>query len=144
MNQTDTDLALAEICARWHDLALSSRPEKIWIARHLPMVEVNERITTDLDGAWFFDGFACQPRPPLDFVRFIAVQSGRFWHSGACPAPTSVFGSRRHEIGLAYFTEDLSKAQIYIEVIFGGLHGAGVLYSRTLNGLQPESTLWRS
>lgn len=144
MSPSDTELALTEISARWHSVPPSSRPEGMWVARHLPMAVVSDRITTDVDGAWFFDGSTFQPKLPSDFVRFIAVQSGGFWHSGEGPAPTSVFGAGRHEIGLAYIGEDLSRSQIYIEVIFGGTHAAGVLYSRTPTGLHAESTLWLS
>ena len=144
MSPPDTDLARTEISTRWHSLPPSSRPDGMWVARHLPMTRVTDRITTDVDGAWFFDGSTFHSRLPSDFVRFIAVQSGGFWHSGEGPAPSSVFHAGRHDIGLAHFAEDLSTSQIYIEVMFGGLHAAGVLYSRTPAGLQAESTLWLS
>jgi hypothetical protein len=144
MSPDDTDLALAEIFTRWHSLLHTGRPEGMWVARHQPMSGVCDRITTDVDAAWYFDGSVFHPKQPMDFVRFIAVRSGAFWHSGREPAPQSAFHGDRHDIGVAHFTEDLERSQLYIEVIFGGRHAAGVLYSRTPVGLHAESTVWLS
>ncbi|WP_035607199.1 hypothetical protein [Haloferula sp. BvORR071] len=128
-----SQLAIAEIVEGWRSVVESLRPDAMWISSHLPVASADDMIGTDVNAAWFFDGKEVSPRQPVDFIRFIAVQSGGFWHSGTMPPPAAVFnaGSNggRHEIGLAHFCHlEGREDHLLIETIFGGRYGRGVLY----------------
>jgi len=117
----------------------------MWVSRHLPIADANNFIRTDVDAAWFFDGRQFHEKKPMDYVRFVAVHSGGFCHSGMHPGPSSsLFSGGRHEIGIANFAELQPAGQICIEIIFGGLNGRGTLYSRAETGFVAEANVWIS
>ena len=145
MTEETSKLAIHEVIKSWTSVPESLRPDAMWIASHLPAASVDDTIRTDVTSAWFFDGREVSEREPVDFIRFIALQSGGFWHSGMMPPPTAVFNGRRHEIGLAHFcliegTED----RLFVETIFGGRCGSGMLYRIENGKLVEGETTWIS
>jgi len=129
MGEEIPKLAIDEVIKRWSSVPESLRPDAMWITSHLPVASADDMIRTDVDAAWFFDGREVSPRKPMDFIRFYAVQSGGYWHSGMMSAPTAVFSGGRHEIGVAHFCcIEGSEDQLFIETVFGGRYGSGVLY----------------
>ena len=145
MTEDISQLAITEVIKRWNSTAEASRPDSLWIASHLPVASGDDMIRTDVEAAWFFDGREVSPRQATDFIRFIAVQSGGFWHSGMLAPPPSIFRGGRHEIGLAHFCPiEGREDQLLIETIFGGTFGSGMLYRIEDGKLVEEAMTWIS
>ena len=144
MTEDVSKLAIAEVIKLWSSQRADARPGSMWITSHLPVESADDTMDTDVDAAWFFDGRDVSERKPTDYIRFIAVHTGAFWHCAVYgPPPSGVFG-RVHEIGLAHFCRVEGREEMLIETIFGGLNGSGILYRIEEGILVAESKIWLS
>ena len=132
MEASITKACLTEIHQAWASLTPQMRPESVWISQHEPIQADATDTRTSVVRAWLLDANGVDPRSAMDFVRFVAVHSGKNCSSAIHPPPASgVFNNRPgsiHTIGLASFANFQDTPMIYLGYIWGGTFGRGSKY----------------
>jgi hypothetical protein len=150
VRELPVDACLAEIRQIWLNSPEESRPELVWIALHGPIPRDTSDPETPVLRAWLLDRTGLNEKQAIEYVRFIAIHSGKGWASGASGPPSGgIFNSgqgRVHTIGLAAFAAVEESDLIYLHHIFGGTSGRGALYglSKTSGRLECAQNLWLS
>jgi hypothetical protein len=144
---TTPRLLLERVVQDWRSLDQGTQPWGLWITLHAPLpVEADalDRAAPPACRAWFLDAGAVQSRSTLEYERFWTVHFEQPWCRRPYREPGQILGADTYPIGLAGFAAYSGTSDLYLEVVYGKLHGRG--YRLTLNSGQlcAERELWRS
>jgi hypothetical protein len=134
MDQRQISILLAAVEQQWRDLPPEQRPKGVWIRRHDPLPpDAVDRMPTPVRAVWFLDERGLRKGDVRSFLRFYTVHIVQPWCARAVPEKNQIFG-RVHAIGLAAFASYRGSDEVYLETIWGNLHGRGGRYSLDEHG----------
>jgi hypothetical protein len=149
MDDPRRQACIDEIRRIWTQSGAASRPPGVWIAEHGPVTPANAKndcsYASPVLNAWLLDDHGVARRDPQHYVRFMTVQLGLYWASGA--PPRGIFSNTgAHPVGLAGFAPITGSDLTALHYIWGGLCGAGshYHYDRATRALECVANIWRS
>lgn len=139
---------LDRLVALWEQLRREARPDGFWVAQHDRVDDFERPHTHPVIAAWYADAQGLRPRTLDDFDRFRRIQTGEIWAAESARFQTrAAFLSRGrmgHAIGIARIGVTNEPGVIYLDYLWGGLEGQGLLF-RFDEGdglLTLESVVW--
>ncbi len=116
----------------WEQLPRETRPDGFWVAEHDLVDDFEHPETCAVIAAWYADALGMRRRTLDDFHRFHRIQTGAVWASESSNfLPRAAFHSRNrtgHAIGIAHVGPTNEPDVIYLDYLWGGLEGQGLLF----------------
>jgi hypothetical protein len=123
---------LDRLVALWEQLPREMRPDGFWVVQHDRVDDFERSHTHPVIAAWYVDAQGIRPRMLDDFDRFHLIQTGSLWASESALFQTrAAFLSRArmgHAIGIARIGMTNEPEVIYLDYLWGGLEGQGLLF----------------
>jgi len=116
---------LDEIHYEWEKFTSGSlnKPETYWFAKHQPIQELDEIITSSPIQVWLFNGASYIKKHKSEFMAFMNLASG------FAVRPGGTF-----EIGYGGYAQISDSKDIALYWSFAGRYGAGYIYEYTTSG----------
>lgn len=154
-------ILLATVEQQWREIPSEQRPKRVWICSHDPLPpDIVDQITIPLHGGlllgfvaahdvsagivnqitsplrevWLLDEWGIRKGDVWAFLRFYTVHIVQPWCARTYRERNQIFG-RVHEIGLAAFASYRGTDNIYLETVWGNLHGRGGRYAVDQQGV---------
>jgi hypothetical protein len=150
------DLCLQYITEEWQKLnplkisndPVDLPPWAVWIRLYQP-ISINRQILRDPEDkllrVWFLTERGIEERDPWEYGRFISVNFKLPWSMSTSKTDEGVRGKRYHAIAIAAFADIVEEDKIYLDYVWGWLHGEGhQMYVNEQGLLQIEKTVWVS
>ncbi len=142
MDEKDRQYFIYKILDTWISTQNRMRPWGVWIVEHESLPNQTYELTSDVRNAWFLSDDGIKEMGAWSYVRYLIVQSGKYWYTGCGPCPSNIFSERlRNEIGISGFAKYQNFDDFYLEWQFGGVFGRGYRYSRNSKGILVRSLI---